>query len=79
MDAVFQKQRTPEVVIPFWPLEGWGCFSVESRPCDASRPIGSAGCSMAAPLKHLKQIGHFLETLNSRSLNFYIIWIIWII
>lgn len=34
------------------------------------RSLAPAGCSMAAPLKHLKQIGHFLETLSSRSLNF---------
>ena len=34
------------------------------------RSLAPARCSMAAPLKHQKQIGHFLETLSSRSLNF---------
>ena len=35
------RSKDPEVVLPFWPLESYGGFSVESRPCNAGPFVGS--------------------------------------
>ena len=66
----FQMQRPPKL---YYRFGRWRVVAVSAwRVVRAIlvRSLAPARCSMAAPLKHQKQIGHFLETLSSRSLNF---------